>query len=94
MILISYDISNTKTRTKFAKFLEKYGERIQFSVFRIKNSNRILNIITEEIKLTYAPLFKKTDSIYVFRLNNTCMQRTLKFGYAVYEDKDVVQLGK
>ncbi len=94
MILVSYDISDTKTRTKFSKFLERYGERIQYSVFRIKNSSRLLDIIAEEIELKYSPLFKKTDSVYVFRLDKISVRRTLKFGYAVYEDKDVVELGR
>ncbi|WP_108977929.1 CRISPR-associated endonuclease Cas2 [Leptospira ryugenii] len=33
MLLISYDISDTKLRTKFAKYLKKYGERQQYSLF-------------------------------------------------------------
>ena len=38
MLLISYDISNDKVRTKFAKYLSKYGFRLQYSVFEITNS--------------------------------------------------------
>ena len=36
MLIISYDISETKVRTKFSKFLQKFGRRIQLSVFEIK----------------------------------------------------------
>ena len=42
MLIISYDISNDKLRTKFSKFLCKFGYRLQYSVFEIKNSKRIL----------------------------------------------------
>ena len=43
MIIISYDISDNKKRTKFAKYLSKFGYRLQYSVFQIENSERILN---------------------------------------------------
>jgi len=32
-IVISYDITNNKRRTKVAKTLEDYGKRVQYSVF-------------------------------------------------------------
>lgn len=41
MIIVSYDISNDKRRTKFSKYLMKFGHRIQYSVFEIDNSDRI-----------------------------------------------------
>ena len=45
MILVSYDIQNDKLRAKFAKFILKFGERKQYSVYEIKNSQRILSLI-------------------------------------------------
>ena len=53
MLIVSYDIHDDKTRTKFGKLLKKYGRRIQYSVFEIKNSQRIINIITREIDEKY-----------------------------------------
>ena len=50
MIIVSYDISDDKLRTKFSKYLEKYGHRIQYSVFEIDNSERLLDNIVNEIK--------------------------------------------
>jgi CRISPR-associated protein Cas2 len=49
MIIISYDIKNNKLRGKFAKFIIRFGCRIQYSVYRIDNSGRILDNITSEI---------------------------------------------
>ena len=43
MIIVSYDISDDKLRTNFAKYLSKFGHRIQYSVFEIDNSTRILD---------------------------------------------------
>jgi len=41
MIMLSYDISNNKVRTKFSKFLKRFGRRVQCSVFEINNSQRV-----------------------------------------------------
>ncbi len=90
MLIVSYDFTNDKTRTKFSKFLEKYGHRMQYSVFVIKNSPRILRNITTEIKIRYKKLFKNTDSIVIFSLCEGCKRKIERFGYAVHDEEDVV----
>ena len=35
MIVVSYDISDDKLRTKFSKYLSRFGHRLQYSVFEI-----------------------------------------------------------
>jgi len=50
MFIVSYDIENDKTRTKFSKLLKQYGRRLQYSVFEIKNSARVLENIKSEIE--------------------------------------------
>lgn len=57
MILVSYDISDDKLRSRFAKYLSKFGYRLQYSVFRIDNSDRILNIISDEIENKFSRSF-------------------------------------
>ena len=57
MILVSYDISNDKVRTKFAKFLSKFGFRLQYSVFEIHNSEAVLSNIENEIQNVYMKAF-------------------------------------
>ena len=69
MIIISYDISNDKKRTKFAKYLEKFGHRIQYSVFEIDNSNRVLKNIQADIDNRFMKEFDQSDSIYIFELS-------------------------
>jgi len=32
MVIVSYDISDDKLRTKFSKYLSKFGHRLQYSV--------------------------------------------------------------
>lgn len=86
MLLISYDISNDKVRTKFAKYLSKFGFRLQYSVFEIDNSETVLKNIENEIKNTYEKAFTEEDSIIIFNLSATCKKTC--YGYAKNEDKD------
>lgn len=88
MILISYDISDDKLRTKFSKYLEKFGHRIQYSVFEIENSQKILNNISVGIKNNFEKKFTQSDSVYVFELSSGC--KVTKYGYAKNEDKDLI----
>lgn len=92
MLLVTYDITDDKLRGKFADFLSKYGERVQFSVFKIRNSQRVLNNISVEIDKKFKKKFSDTDSVYIFMICEACKQKVLKFGNAVYEDKEVVYL--
>lgn len=90
MIIISYDFQDNKIRNKFSKFLKKYGRKIQYSVFEIKNSPRVLDNILVEIDLEYKKMFKNTDSILIFYLCNTCIKKIKRYGYAQNEEEDVV----
>ena len=63
-----YDISNDKVRTKFAKYLSKFGFRLQYSVFEITNSDTVLKNIESEIKNSYMKTFTEEDSIIIFNL--------------------------
>ncbi len=65
MIIISYDIENDKLRSRFSKFIKKFGYRLQYSVYEIKNSKRILNNIMSEITNNFEKSFKQTDSIII-----------------------------
>lgn len=66
MLLISYDISNDKVRTKFAKYLSKFGFRLQYSVFEITNSETVLHNIETEIQNVYMKTFTEEDSVIIF----------------------------
>ena len=87
MIIVSYDISNDKLRTNFSKFLNKFGRRLQYSVFEIENSNKILNNITTEIDNRFKKRFTQEDSVIIFILSSSC--KTIKYGYAKNEESDL-----
>lgn len=89
VIIVTYDISDDKTRTMFAKFLEQHGIRIQYSVFEIQNSDRVLNIIRNTIKSKFEKKFELTDSVYVF---TTKYSTTERYGSAKLLDDDLIIL--
>lgn len=90
MILISYDISDNKLRTKFSKYLEKFGHRIQYSVFEIDSSERMLDNIICNIENKFEKRFDENDSIYIFKMSSTCQIK--RFGYAKHEEEDIIIL--
>lgn len=90
MLLVAYDIANDKLRTRFAKFLSKHGHRLQYSIFEIKNSPRILKVVEAEIAGEFEPEFEQTDSIMIFRMSQQC--KITKYGYAKNEDEDLLML--
>jgi CRISPR-associated protein Cas2 len=90
MILVTYDIMDDKKRTRFSKFLEKFGERVQYSVFSIRNSKRILAILLNEIKFRYEKQFDKCDSIYIFQICGSCTNNIVRYGSPKHEEEGLV----
>lgn len=86
MIIVSYDISDDKLRTKFAKYLLKFGHRLQYSVFEIDNSRRILDNIISDLKNKFEKRFTQSDSVIIFKLSSSC--EVLRFGYARNDESD------
>lgn len=86
MIIVSYDISDDKLRTKFAKYLLKFGHRLQYSVFEIDNSRRILDNIISDLKNKFEKKFTQSDSVIIFKLSSSC--EVLRFGYARNDESD------
>lgn len=89
VVIVAYDISNNKVRTQFSKFLEKYGVRVQFSVFEIQNSKRILSIVKNGIEQRFKKKFAESDSIYIFTTDH---DKTIRFGSASLLDNDLIFL--
>jgi CRISPR-associated protein Cas2 len=88
MLVIAYDISDDKLRLKFSKYLSKFGGRLQYSVFEIKNSPRILNQIQIKIASYFKKKFTQNDSIIIFELSKNCKITT--YGYAKNNNSDLL----
>jgi CRISPR-associated protein Cas2 len=88
MIIVSYDISDDKLRTHFSKFLEKFGKRMQYSVFKIENSKRMLDIIKNEIDTRFEKQFSETDSVLIIETSENC--KISKYGFLKHEECDII----
>ncbi|MCT7564124.1 CRISPR-associated endonuclease Cas2 [Aliarcobacter butzleri] len=88
MILVAYDIANDKLRTKFANYLSKHGYRLQYSIFQIKNSKRILSLVSSEIKNNFEKEFSQSDSVIIFHLSENC--KITKYGYSKNDDETLI----
>lgn len=86
IFIVSYDISNDKLRTKFAKYLSRFGHRLQYSVFQIDNSSRIIDNIIQDLKNNFEKKFTQEDSVMIFKLSSSC--EIIRFGYAKNDEKD------
>ena len=88
MIMISYDIQNDKLRTRFSKYLQKFGYRLQYSVYEITNSKRILANIMAEITNKFEKQFSETDSVIIIETSENC--KITKWGYAKNDENDII----
>ncbi len=88
LIIISYDIADNKKRARFNKHIKKFGHMLQYSVYEIDNSERILNNIITDINAKFLKTFDSCDSVYIFKMSKTC--EVHKFGYAKNEDEELL----
>lgn len=86
MVIVSYDISVDKLRTKFSKYLSRFGHRIQYSVFEIDNSKRIIDNIVNDLTNNFEKSFSQEDSVIIFKMSSSC--EILRYGYAKKYEKD------
>ena len=63
--------------------------RLQFSVYEVNNTQRIINNIKTIIINTYSKQFTGADSVMIF---NTTRESVEKFGNAIHRDANVVYL--
>jgi len=91
MIIVSYDFENNKRRSIFSKYLKSYGHRIQYSVFEIRNSQRILKNILNEVELRYKKDFKNCDSVIILNLCEQCKKKVIRYGCAENEISEILK---
>nr|WP_292165460.1 CRISPR-associated endonuclease Cas2 [Butyrivibrio sp.] len=63
---------------------------LQYSVFEIDSSEKILNNIMSDISNRYEKRFSQEDSVIIFILSNSC--KTVRYGHAKNEEKDLVMV--
>ncbi len=75
-------------RTKFAKMLTKNGAiRLQYSVYEVNNTDRVLNNLKVLIEEQFATKFEGGDSVIIFDASSVKLK---KYGNAIHRDTDIV----
>jgi len=77
LYLVSYDIVDTKQRTRLAKKLLDFGQRVQYSVFECDLDSQQLAKMKEQI-LPFVDLEK--DSLRLYKMCEACAAQIESFG--------------
>ena len=88
MIILTYDIQDDSLRTELSKFILSYGRRLQYSVYEINNSKRVLELVKLEITSRFEKRFSQGDSVLIFQIKES--EQILRFGFAKNEESDLV----
>ncbi|MEN4045383.1 CRISPR-associated endonuclease Cas2 [Sulfurimonas sp. NWX367] len=76
--VISYDIANDKHRTKLSTLLDKYGTRVNYSVYECELSQRQFDKLLYEIELKKF-INKKYDSLRFYYIHEKSVGRCFEF---------------
>ncbi len=76
--LITYDISNNKRRTKLSELLDKYGTRVNYSVYECELTQRKLDKLLVEVELKKL-VDKKYDSFRFYHICKNCIPKSFEF---------------
>lgn len=87
LYLVSYDIPDTKRRTRLAKALKDFGDRVQYSVFECILDSDLLEAMTTRIDDI---VVEQDDSVRIYGLCASCERAIRVVGKGeVTKDEDV-----
>lgn len=78
-----YDVPNDRRRTKLAKFLDGYGERVQYSVFEAVLDRALFDNLMDGVRAMLVP---EEDRFRVYVLCAGCDRRRVRLGKAEAHD--------
>ena len=85
--IITYDIPDTPRRTKIAKILLDFGNRVQYSVFEAELTEELYQKMVKRIRWH---LIENEDNLIIYRLCQNCTAQKEQLGCGqLVEDKDV-----
>lgn len=91
--LVTYDITDDQRRTKVAKILEDFGDRVQYSVFEMEiERSEQLDEMQGRLNRVIDPA---SDSVRIYFLCQGCRTKIEILGQGeVYEDQEVYIIGE
>lgn len=78
--IITYDISDNKLRNKLCRILEKYGERVQYSVFEFELSDQEFKNLLSELKVNGFLKENKKAKIFIYKLKPHLVPQIKRIG--------------
>ncbi len=72
LIVVSYDVSNDRRRTRLSHTLEDFGQRVQYSVFECLLETEALESLRHRIQKLIDP---SEDSLRIYCLCRDCENR-------------------
>ncbi|MHC1595435.1 MAG: CRISPR-associated endonuclease Cas2 [Candidatus Syntropharchaeales archaeon] len=83
-VLISYDISDDKKRTRVAGLLKDHGKRVQYSVFECHlDADRLNDLVVGLDRFA-----EGDDSIRIYPICRSCLKRAVILGRCESFDED------
>ena len=77
-VVVAYDIPDDRRRTRVAKLLDDYGDRVQYSIFEMNlDSDRRFEAMQHRLQQTIDPT---EDSVRIYHLCRSCTQRITLLG--------------
>jgi len=76
LYLVSYDISDNRTRARLAHLLEGYGQRVQYSVFELWLTEKEL----DKLRPRLADAVEAEGTVRLYSLCAACRERVQVWG--------------
>lgn len=87
LVIIAYDIRSNRRRNKVAKLLETYGERVNFSVFELFTSAKLIHHLVQKLNKM---IQHKSDKVLVYKICRKCTDNRIEIG-SPYKDEGHTQ---
>ena len=77
--VVCYDIQDDKKRNKLSLLLNKYGKKVQYSVYELTLNKTQLKSLTNAIKSQ--KLFSKNDSIRFYHIHLDSIKKSFELSF-------------
>lgn len=86
-VIFAYDIRSNRRRNKVAKLLETYGERVNYSVFELFISAKLIHQLVQKLNKM---IQHNTDKVLVYKICRKCTDNRIEIGRP-YKDEGCTQ---
>ncbi|MCS7183770.1 MAG: CRISPR-associated endonuclease Cas2 [Patescibacteria group bacterium] len=89
--IISYDISDNSIRRKLVNILEKFGERVQYSVFEFELNDESYENLISDLKVNSFFRKRRNCKITIYKIKPHLVKQIKRYGYkSIIDSKYVI----